>query len=91
AERLVATLPNRFKGVQTEVFALQKRLTTGYATMGLKERQRNLEQLWKLRGSIDVLALLEPRTLQTLTGLAPETLADLSRRLQEVTHSLRCR
>ena len=90
AERLVKAMPRRFAGLADQVKGFQKgfadALKPGAAT---KERLALAAQLWKLRGSLDLLSLLGPRMLHDLTGLDLKTLTGLRTQIAGAMKSAR--
>lgn len=78
AEALVRTAPKQFAGAKAMVTDLATKIQKGLGT-SLTQKKNLLIQLWKLRGSLDVMALLDPHTLETLTGIDAKTLAGLQK------------
>ncbi len=76
AEALVRAAPKRFSGVKDAATTLATKIGRGVGS-SLQEKRNLVVALWRLRGSLDVLALLDPHTLETLTGLDGKTLANI--------------
>lgn len=77
AERLVRATPERFKKVKGRVAELSK-LTREWADEKKLEEKKNLAlELWRVRGSLDLMALLNPDVLEQLTGIDAKTLRNL--------------
>lgn len=69
AEAAVRATPARFKQVQKQVVAAQKQVTAMIKNAKLEEKRNLALQLWEIRGSLDLMALLNPDTLEALTGV----------------------
>jgi hypothetical protein len=74
AEKLVRDFPERFKDLPKQAAELQQRASRLSSGLQLEERRTLLMELWRVRHAINVMALLEPRLLEHLTGVDPETL-----------------
>jgi hypothetical protein len=77
AERLVRAAPERFKKVKGRVGELTK-LTQQWTEERKLEEKKNLAlELWRVRGSLDLMSLLNPDVLEQLTGIDGKTLRNL--------------
>jgi hypothetical protein len=74
AERIVREFPARFKDMKGQVARLSKLAGQFSDTHHLEEKKTLLLELWRVRGSLNLLALLSPDMLHLLTGLDMKTL-----------------
>lgn len=81
AEGLVRKSPKTFASIQNEVSGLAKRVTKNGALRDLDEKRRYVAELWRLRASLDLMALLDAHTLQMLTGIDAKMIETLQRTL----------
>ena len=87
AEVLIRTAPNHFAGLKATANDLATKIGKGMSA-SLTEKKNLALQLWRLRGSLDVMALLDPHTLETLTGIDAKTLTGLQRTATNLAKSL---
>ncbi len=77
AERIVRAAPERFRKVKGRVAELQ-RMTREWADEKRLDERKNLAiELWRIRGSLDLMALLNPEVMESLTGVDAKTLRQL--------------
>ncbi|MGV3614866.1 MAG: hypothetical protein ACO1SV_05985 [Fimbriimonas sp.] len=89
AERLVRATPERFKKVKARVGELSK-LTADWADeKRLEERKNLVMELWRVRGSLDLMSLLNPDVLEQLTGIDGKTLRHLRAQTEKAQAMLR--
>lgn len=88
AEGLVRKTPKTFANVRREVEGLGKRVAKNGALRDLDEKRRYVAELWRLRASLDLMALLDARTLEMLTGIDAKTIASLEKSLTGVAKTL---
>ena len=88
AEGLVRKMPKAFAGVKSEVQGLVKRAGKDGALKDLDEKRRYVAELWRLRASLDLMALLDARTLETITGVDAKTIESLTRNLASLAKTL---
>ena len=84
AERVAREAPQRFRLAQRQAMGLVAQAQR-YATSGDVEKKKELAvELWRVRGSLDLMALLDPQTLKTLGIDVP----DLTRIRVEVARQI---
>jgi len=69
AERLVQQWPKRFQDVKTSLAGLNKKAHDSIAAMNLEQKKNLLVELWRVRKSLDMMTLMKPEVLQSLTGI----------------------
>jgi hypothetical protein len=72
AEMLVKKTPEYYKSIQQSLNEVANKIQKGDYGRTLKEKKEFVLEIWKMRGAINVMALLEPDVLQKLTGVSPE-------------------
>lgn len=77
AERLVRATPERFKKVKGRVMELSKATREWADERRLDEKKNLALELWRVRGSLDLMSLLNPDVLEQLTGIDGKTLRNL--------------
>lgn len=77
AERALRSAPAQFRRLRETVPALTKRVQAKVAAMNLDERRAMLLELWRVRGSLNLMALADPTLLESLTGIDAKTLRQL--------------
>jgi hypothetical protein len=89
AERIVRAAPERFRKVKGRVQELTK-LTREWADeKRLDERKNLVLELWRVRGSLDLMSLLNPDILESLTGIDAKTLRQLRAQTERAQAMLR--
>lgn len=88
AESLVRKTPKTFASVRKEVDGLASRVAKNETFRNLDEKRRYVAELWRLRASLDLMALLDARTLQMLTGIDMKTLEGLQKTLSTAAKAL---
>jgi hypothetical protein len=89
AERIVRAAPERFRKVRGRVQELTK-LTREWADEKRLEERKNLVlELWRVRGSLDLMSLLNPDVLESLTGIDAKTLRQLRAQTERAQAMLR--
>lgn len=71
--------PDEIRGVRRRVQEFSRSLVGRFEGSGLQERTRMIAELWRIRGSLNLLAMLSPEGLKLVTGLDVSEL----RKLQE--------
>lgn len=84
AESAVRQAPARFRDVKRQVQSVSKQVQRMAKSARLEEKKNLALQLWEIRGSLDLMALLNPDTLEALTGID----APLLRKLRNETARL---
>ena len=88
AEKMVRQWPKRFQGMKQQVGDLCKRAHDKVVEMDLEQKKNLLTELWRMRKSLDLLTLLQPEVLHSLTGLDTSGLANLESQVKTVTASV---
>jgi hypothetical protein len=77
AERAVRTAPAKFKDVEKRVKQLGKDAERWSKDARLEEKKNIALQLWEIRGSLDLMSLVNPDTLEAVLGIDSATLRSL--------------
>jgi hypothetical protein len=85
AERLVRQWPKRFQSVKQQVADLSKTVRDKVVAMDLEQKRNLVVELWRVRKSLDLMTLLQPELLHSLTGLDTSALASLETQVQRMT------
>lgn len=88
AEAAIRSAPERFKQVKTQVTGLQTQVQRWAKEKKLEERKNLALELWRIRGSLDLMALLEPEMLHRLTGIDAKTLKGLQSQVADLQSRL---
>jgi hypothetical protein len=83
AEKLVRATPERFKRVKGQVGGLTKDVQVWAKDRKLEEKKNLALELWRVRGSLDLMALLNPDILEQLTGIDGKTLRSLRSQVEK--------
>ncbi len=75
AEKIVRQFPKRFQGMKEHVSELSKTIHNKVKEFDVEQKRNLMVELWRMRKSIDLLTLLRPDVLQSLTGLDTTGLA----------------
>ncbi len=71
ADRVVKESPARFKELKSQVQTIAKTCENTIANLDLEGKQRVIEQLWRIRSSVNLLALTNPNSL-SYVGVDPD-------------------
>lgn len=74
AEQVVKETPEAFKALPKKVTAMTDRATKLYKSMDLEDKKAFVVELWRVRQSLNLMALLDPDVLQQLTGIDAKVL-----------------
>ena len=85
AEKLVRQWPKRFQGLKQQVADLSKRAHDKVLEMDLEQKKNLITELWRMRKSLDLLTLLQPEVLHSLTGMDTTALANLEVQVKNIT------
>jgi hypothetical protein len=89
AERIVRQWPKRFQAVKQQVADLSKTVHEKISAMDLEQKKNLIVELWRVRKSLDLMTLLQPELLHSLTGLDTVGLASLENQVQRLTAAVR--
>jgi Skp family chaperone for outer membrane proteins len=89
AERMLKSAPNYYKGAQSQLQALVKRVDKSDIPKEFSEKQRLALELWKLRGAIDVMALSDPLVVKSLLNFRPEAVQKMQKDLAQTETKLK--
>lgn len=78
AEKIVREFPQRFKDMKAQVANVSKLTASFSEAHQLPQKQALLVELWRVRGSLNLLSLLSPDILHQLTGLDAKTLQSMT-------------
>jgi hypothetical protein len=84
AEAFVRQWPKRFQSVKKEVADLTKTVRDKVAAMDLEQKKNIALELWRVRKSLDLMTLLDPDVLHSLTGLDVSTVSSLESQVQHL-------
>lgn len=83
AEKLIRSTPERFRRVKGQVGDLTKDVQVWARDRKLEEKKNLALELWRVRGSLDLMALLNPDILEQLTGIDGKTLRSLRSQVEK--------
>ncbi len=66
ADRMVKEFPDKFKGVPDDAKRFIQRWDKQIASLNLEDRKRLALELWRIRGSLNLLSLASPTTLRMI-------------------------
>ena len=89
AEKMLRAAPEYYKGAQTQLQALVKRVDKADIPKTFSEKQKLALELWKIRGAINVMALSDPEVVKTLLNYRPETVQKMQKDLQATETKLK--
>jgi hypothetical protein len=81
AEGFVRQWPKRFQAVKKEVADLNKTVHDKVASMDLEGKKNVALELWRVRKSLDLMALLDPNVLHSLTGLDTAAVSSMEKQV----------
>lgn len=81
--------PDQVRRVKDEVSTLQSKCDKGVSQLGLTEKVALVGELWRVRSSINLLALLDPQMLHNVTGLDPKALDNLRKQAETLRTRVR--
>ena len=76
ADRVVRESPAKFKDIKKQVQSVTRICAKGIDSLDLDGKKRVVEQLWRVRSSLNLLALANPNTL-TYVGVDPDQVTGL--------------
>jgi len=88
AEKVVRQWPKQFQAVKQQVADLSKKSHDKLVAMDLEQKRKLALELWRVRKSLDLMTLLRPDVLQSLTGLDTSALASLETQVQKLINSV---
>jgi hypothetical protein len=89
AERVVREFPDRFKAIPKRASELHKRFNKSVADLKLEEKKAMIEELWRIRQGLNVMALLDSGLLAQLTGIDARTLKAAQQQVAALTSRLK--
>ena len=89
AERMLKAAPEYYKGAQSQLQALVKRVEMADIPKTVSEQQKLVLELWKIRGAINILALSDPEVVKTLLNYRPEAVQRMQKDLQQTETKLK--
>ena len=89
ADRMLKAAPEYYKGAQSQLQALIKRVDKADLPKTFSDKQRMALELWKIRGAIDVMALSDPEVLKTLLNYRPEAVQKMQKDLAQTETKLK--
>jgi len=81
AEKIVRAYPNRFRDLKVQVARMSELAGQFSDAHRLAEKKALLEQLWQVRGSVNLLALCSPDVIHELTGMDLQQITALQSQL----------
>ncbi len=89
ADKMLKAAPEYYKGVQTQLQALVKRVDKADIPKTFSEKQRLALEIWKLRSAINVMSLSDPDVLKSLLNYRPEAVEKMQKDLQQTETKLK--
>jgi hypothetical protein len=74
AEQIVRETPETFKALPKKVASMTHRAAEVYQGMKLEDKKEFVVELWRVRQSLNLMALLDPQVLEQLTGIDAKVL-----------------
>jgi len=69
ADQIAKQIPKKFQEVKSAVADVNKKVHDKIDSMNLQQKKDMLVELWRIRKSVDIMMLLKPEVLHTVTGL----------------------
>lgn len=88
AERVIQEAPKKFKAVRKNLEGLSKKVAQFADGHHLQEKKALLLEFWRIRDSVNIMALLNPDTLETLTGIDHKEFQAMQAQLARVQKTL---
>lgn len=89
ADKMLKAAPEYYKGVQTQLQALVRRVDKADIPKTFSEKQRLALEIWKLRSAINVMSLSDPDVLKSLLNYRPEAVEKMQKDLQQTETKLK--
>jgi Skp family chaperone for outer membrane proteins len=89
ADKMLKAAPEYYKGAQSQLQALIKRVDKAEIPKTFSEKQKLALEIWKLRGAINVMALSDPDVLKSLLNYRPEAVEKMQKELQQTETKLK--
>lgn len=89
ADKMLKAAPEYYKGVQTQLQALVKRVDKADIPKTFSEKQRLALEIWNLRSAINVMSLSDPDVLKSLLNYRPEAVEKMQKDLQQTETKLK--
>lgn len=87
SDRIVKAFPDRFKGVPEDARKFIGRWEKQVSSLNLEDRKRLALELWRIRGSLNLLSLASPTTLRMI-GIDVGPLEKLSTEFMKMSEGL---
>lgn len=84
-ERMAKEWPQRFRAIKQQVADLTKTIHERITAMDLAQKRDMALELWRVRRSLDMMTLLKPDVLHSLTGLDTAGLTSLETQVQKMS------
>jgi hypothetical protein len=85
AEKVVREFPERFKAIPKRAAELHKRYSKSVADLKLEERKAMIQELWRVRQSLNLMALLDAGVLEQVTGIDSKILKAAQKQVAALT------
>lgn len=89
AEKMLKAAPAYYKGAQSQLQALMKRVDQADIPKTYSEKQKLALELWKIRGAINVMALSDPEVVKSLLNYRPEAVQKMQKDLMQTETKLK--
>ena len=89
AEKMLKAAPAYYKGAQSQLQALVKRVDQADIPKTYSEKQKLALELWKIRGAINVMALSDPEVVKSLLNCRPEAVQKMQKDLMQTETKLK--
>lgn len=91
AEQVIRQAPQQFKEIRVQTDRAVAQVNRWAKEKRLDERKNLALELWRIRGSLDLMALLESDILHEITGIDHKTLKNLRVQIEKAQAMLRMR
>ena len=71
AERLVKLAPEKYKDIKIQIGHFTEKLAKTPEVKAFQDKKDLVLELWRIRASLDLLALLDSDNLKAITGMEP--------------------
>ncbi len=88
AEKLIRNFPDRFKSIPKQIRELNKKYARSIGEVKLEERKAMLQELWRVRQSVNLMALLDSGVLEQITGIDSKMLKSAQQQVATLTRQL---
>ena len=88
AEKAIREYPQKFKALPNRASELHKQFSKNVANLKLEEKKAMLQELWRIRQGLNLMALIDTGVLEQLTGIDGKLLKAAQRQVATLTQQL---